>query len=194
MKRLFNTLICLMIILTFSSCGKQQMSDNSRIESTSESIYESEKATESMLPKNESEQTINEEKNKTPQTYKTNEVILLDNATINISEILYSETTPPDEFDSWSVADEGYTFICVNFSATTKSESINTFWLPNDFICYVTSVSGNNYEMPFSQGTTGFKANENFESTVYIQIPESEEIASVTVSDGLNNTAIVLLT
>ncbi len=128
----------------------------------------------------------------TPQAYKVGDTITLNNATIHLIDVTTADSTPPDEYGSKLLASNGNKLLCINFDVTANSLNYNnTLWSPNQFIKYATAVSGINYEMPFSQGTSGFGANVKKTATVYIEVPANETITSITISDGTSNFAIV---
>lgn len=127
-----------------------------------------------------------------PQAYKIGDTISLENATLCLTKVKMSESTPPDEYGSTFVASSGHVFLCISFEVTANSLNYNnTLWHSNQFIEYATAASGVNYEHPFAQGTAGFGANEKQSATVYISVPDNETITSIVVSDGVSNSATV---
>lgn len=126
------------------------------------------------------------------EAYKVGDTITLANATIRVTEITTADSTPPDENGSKFVANSGHMFLCISFEVTASGlNNNNTLWSPVNFIRYATAVSGINYEMPFSQGTSGFGANVKKTATVYIEVPIDETIISVVVSDGRGESVTV---
>jgi hypothetical protein len=127
-----------------------------------------------------------------PKAYKIGDTIILSNATIRLTAATTADSTPQDEYGSAFVASSGHLFLCVSFEVTVNSLNYNnTLWHPSQFIKYAMAASGANYEMPFSQGTSGFGAKEKKTATVYIEIPDNEIITSVIVSDGVGESATV---
>ena len=125
-------------------------------------------------------------------SYKVGDTVTMANATIRLTKVITANSTPPDEYGSRFIAGNGNTFLCISFEVTANNLNYNnTLWYPNNFIKYATAVSGINYEMPFSQGTTGFGANAKKTATVYIEFPANETVAMVVVSDGASGEAIV---
>jgi outer membrane lipoprotein-sorting protein len=125
-------------------------------------------------------------------SYKVGDTVTLPNATIRVTSVNTADSTPPDEYGSKLLASSGHKLLCVSFDVTANSlNHNNTLWYPNNFVSYATAASGINYEMPFSQGTTGFGADVKKSVTVYIEVPSDEMIVSVIVSDGQNNVATV---
>ena len=127
-----------------------------------------------------------------PQSYKVGDTITFANATIRMAKITTADSTPPDEYGSKFLASSGHTLLCINFEVTANDLNYNnTLWYPIDFIRYATAASGINYEMPFSQGTSGFGANVKKTSAVYIEVPVDETIISVVISDGRGESVAV---
>lgn len=127
-------------------------------------------------------------------SYKVGDTVTMANATIRLTKVITANSTPPDEYGSRFIAGNGNTFLCISFEVTANNLNYNnTLWHPINFIKYATAVSGINYQMPFSQGTTGFGANEKKTSTVYIEIPANETVATVVISDGASDEAKVSL-
>jgi hypothetical protein len=125
-------------------------------------------------------------------TYKIGDTVTLPNATIRVTSVNSVDSTPPDEYGSAFLASGGHKLLCVSFDVTANSLNYNnTLWHPNNFVSYASAASGVNYEMPFSQGTSGFGANVKKSATVYIEVPSEETIVSVVLSDGQNNSATV---
>ena len=118
-----------------------------------------------------------------------------DKLTIKNTEITITKVFTVEKVDGGYLADTGKTFFGVTFTILTANPYIRgrSSYSPMDFIKSCNSETGASYRdfSQFGGGSFDIYQGQETTITIYYTIPSTEQIATITVSDGQGNSKTI---